>query len=509
MISLWQKLRFDIKVIGATVLIVGLVFLVTGWHTIVTERRILYEQIDKQGQSLVTLTSVSVLEALLADDYPILETIADMLAKEKNDIGYVRILRGDGKIVAEAPDAPLSLEPEGVRTFNAPVLVQADPPRPVGSVAIGILTGRSEAMIDTRIKTLGIAILAGFSVLSVALVVLLRGTVTNRLRSLGEQADNLGEGNLDSSVSVPGNDELATLGKILDSMRQRIQISYTEIQQARDKLTTIILATHEGIVVTDRQGKVVLINPAARELLDKTSEQIMREGFLQLLDHSELFRQLLNQGKEISREHTITYRNRILNVQASSIEDDDGKPIGSAALIRDVTAEKEQEEKLREIATTDALTGLYNRRSLDEILSKEFARANRYGNPLGVVMVDIDHFKRINDEFGHDRGDRILRAVGDLLMNQFRGFDYPCRYGGEEFCIIFPETKPDGVHESCERLRRKVEETRLDGLSVTISIGIATLPDIPTKVPEALVKAADEALYKAKREGRNRIRVAS
>ena len=187
-----------------------------------------------------------------------------------------------------------------------------------------------------------------------------------------------------------------------------------------------------------------------------------------------------------------------------------------SALEQEVTkriwAEKELTEanlRLHDKAVRDALTGLYNRRYLEESLDREVSRARRRGLPIGVMMIDIDHFKRVNDASGHAAGDAVLRAVGQYVLSLTRGEDILCRYGGEEFVLVMAHASPRAVWERAEALREgvqglKVEHGNLQLGPVTVSIGIAMLPDQGEDGQSVLI-AADAALYVAKRSGRNRV----
>lgn len=162
--------------------------------------------------------------------------------------------------------------------------------------------------------------------------------------------------------------------------------------------------------------------------------------------------------------------------------------------------------QIRDLARMDGLTGLLNRRSFDELLPTEFERAERAHGPVGLVMLDIDHFKLINDTYGHQVGDEVLRAVGRALRANTRGLDGAARYGGEEFAIVVPGADTTEVEMFGERLRRSliVADTAVD---VTVSVGVASAPGWPHD-PDELIRRADAALYEAKASGRNRVRVA-
>lgn len=165
---------------------------------------------------------------------------------------------------------------------------------------------------------------------------------------------------------------------------------------------------------------------------------------------------------------------------------------------------------LSEISNRDALTGLYNRWYVMEKIDSEMNRALRHGSPISVLMLDIDHFKRINDSYGHPVGDQVLKSVGQVLRDSCRVYDVPGRYGGEEFCIVLPETQIGNTTAVAERIRSRLATTPLSvgdaSIVVTASIGIAGM-DSNEGVLSAttLVERADRALYSAKHHGRNRV----
>lgn len=163
--------------------------------------------------------------------------------------------------------------------------------------------------------------------------------------------------------------------------------------------------------------------------------------------------------------------------------------------------------RLREMSHTDELTEVGNRRNFDMRLREEISRSSRFGHAFSLLMIDIDGFKKFNDEFGHPKGDAVLRALGTLMRSASREGDVPCRVGGEEFAFILPETgKADGL-VFAERFRRRVESSVMapDSLNpITVSVGLASFPH-DGRNPDEIVWAADEALYESKRAGRNRV----
>jgi diguanylate cyclase (GGDEF)-like protein len=202
----------------------------------------------------------------------------------------------------------------------------------------------------------------------------------------------------------------------------------------------------------------------------------------------------------------------------SPIMDEDGNIAGISVVDKDISQRKKLElalrrsnAKLKELSLLDDLTQISNRRYLNEKLSEEMRRSNRYERPLACVMLDIDHFKIFNDAHGHPQGDRVLKELASILVENCRDVDTVARYGGEEFCILLPETGSAEALQHAERIRSYVEqhpfegEELLPGGRLTISIGIAMYPE-DSSSKNAIIECADRALYKAKQQGRNCVR---
>ena len=191
--------------------------------------------------------------------------------------------------------------------------------------------------------------------------------------------------------------------------------------------------------------------------------------------------------------------------------DKNGKRIRDFAVILDITERKRLEEDLRAQAATDPLTGVPNRRSFETTARREVERARRYAKPFSVLALDIDHFKCVNDNYGHDIGDIVLKGMAQICLGKMRVTDTLARLGGEEFAILLPETDIDAATNLAERLRYAVEAnpivTAKGALPVTVSLGVAQYaPNEPTI--DAALKRADEALYEAKHAGCNKVVVA-
>jgi diguanylate cyclase (GGDEF)-like protein len=194
---------------------------------------------------------------------------------------------------------------------------------------------------------------------------------------------------------------------------------------------------------------------------------------------------------------------------STAVYDASGRYVSSRSTLFDLTERKKWERELERQARKDMLTGLNNRRYFHELAEQELARARRNGEALTLLMLDVDHFKQVNDTYGHDIGDAALKKLSEICTHTFRVIDIVGRLGGEEFAALLPETGTTQALEVAERLRQAVESAGIklaDGSIVrfTISIGVASSGATDDKVEKAL-KRADDALYRAKNEGRNRV----
>lgn len=276
------------------------------------------------------------------------------------------------------------------------------------------------------------------------------------------------------------------------------------------------------LLIDPHTGMIVDANPAACRYYGYGCDQLKA---MQISDINTLPPEQIRQEMECARNEQRNYfvfQHRLASGEIRDVEvhssplELDGRLI-LYSIIHDITRRVETERalhranaQLQQQATRDALTGLYNRRHLDATLPRELAQAGSFHQPVGIVMLDIDHFKHYNDTYGHDAGDRLLRQLGDFLMRQIRAKqDIACRYGGEEFILILPgATLCDALHRA-EQIRSAVSQFELEynGIQlkpITLSLGVAVYPQHGDDA-DTLLKAADSALYAAKRSGRNRV----
>jgi diguanylate cyclase (GGDEF)-like protein/PAS domain S-box-containing protein len=208
-----------------------------------------------------------------------------------------------------------------------------------------------------------------------------------------------------------------------------------------------------------------------------------------------------------------------ISINARRVRDSaTGEPCKCVLTMRDITERKVLEEKLSALAMTDDLTGLWNRRAFEQALRREWKRTVREESQLSMLLLDLDRFKPLNDQFGHLLGDECLAAVASAICDTVRATDTVCRWGGDEVAIILPATDSIGAVRAAEKVRSAVEALRFhsnkdsgESVSVTASIGVATaMPhsDGTITTPQNLLQAADKALYRAKRAGHNRVAMA-
>lgn len=363
-------------------------------------------------------------------------------------------------------------------------------------------------MMKARLQSLIVVII------SIALTTAVTGYMLGRfiarpIEEITAAMAQVSGGNLNVQVTSSGRDELGHMARSFNKMTSDLQRTYLKMKREQEKLYTVIQGAREAVVVTDASGKVVLVNDAAEDLLGKSMERISAEGLLNLVDQPARFKAMLDDTSPAKEPTLFEYQGHWLLTSATTIRDKEGLPIGSAALLRDVTLEQSLLKELERLSITDALTEVHNRRHLDATLKIELGRARETGAPLAVIMFDVDFFKKFNDTYGHDQGDRVLKTAGQVMNAAVRKYDVPCRYGGEEFTVILPSTDPDGAMHFAERLRQNIEAMTVDGLKVTISLGVACFPMIAVDTPEALIEAADLAMYRSKVGGRNRSTLAT
>jgi len=396
-----------------------------------------------------------------------------------------------------------------------------------------------ERHIDLRRNRMLIGSLIMVAAITSALVVLLRVLLHKPVRELREAMAAVERGEEPPSLSIAGDDELADLKRGFVLMLEKMNALYKtnlekekelarnqEVMRFRTELQAMFDAMPDGVLLVDTEFHIVQSNPRAFALLPglkKINGVIPLERLQEESCPHHGLQTAMKEGKICEHQCSIKLPDgevrHVHSICAPIVEA--GRVVYMVEVIRDITervkTEHELEEKtsellaanklLSQIAVTDSLTQLYNRRHFDEIFFKEVKRfTRRKYSSLSLMMIDIDHFKKLNDEHGHLIGDMVLREIAKLLREGVRGTDTIARYGGEEFVIVMPDTRIDGAEYKAEILRQRVMETEFHGQSgpihVTISIGVAAFL---SGAPNELIHAADQALYQAKHSGRNRV----
>ena len=280
---------------------------------------------------------------------------------------------------------------------------------------------------------------------------------------------------------------------------------------ARD---TLVENLRDGVIVLDNQLRVIDFNPAVQNAFILSKSTMIGKSLTEVIPELGSIltarRALALDSLEIELETDRALHPRLYEARFTSLLDNRSVQIGQILLLRDITEQKNVQGKLQQLAITDPLTGLFNRRHFFELASHEFKRSRRYGHPQSIVIFDVDHFKTINDTHGHAAGDDVLQNLAQKCGEQLRSFDVMARYGGDEFILMLPETENDKACQTAERLRQVIESSQVatgsGPLQVTISFGIATLQEGDDISLDELIDRADTALYSAKNSGRNQIR---
>lgn len=269
----------------------------------------------------------------------------------------------------------------------------------------------------------------------------------------------------------------------------------------------VVKNINAAIVVLDLMGRIVDLNPYAQRILGseehagsigKTPQEVLGDS-LKLATFDQVPQELsLVRGDQES----------CFSVQYSPIREQRGQVAGHVLVLFDITERKQAEMQLAHIARTDALTQVTNRRYFYELAEPEFQRVKSSEGQLGVVMLDVDYFKKINDTYGHQIGDEVLKHVAKVCKGSLRQTDLFARYGGEEFICLVSGATPEDTQSIAEKLRQALAETPLElpeqKISITASLGVAVLHNAAKSLDE-LIGKADEALYTSKKEGRNRV----
>ncbi len=457
------------------------------------------------------------------------------------EVGVV-VKQGDEVLGASSPglaradlpgsgDAELDGDPVRVRTLRVEGFEGGE---------LSLLTTMRESPDDSS-PTVWIVIgaLAGFLLLAVAFAITVSRTLQAEVQSLLVAARAIGRGDFSKRVPTEGNDEFAALGKEFNSMASELEARLEELQRERARLAEAIRRVGESFTKSlDRVGLLEIvvqtavdgveaaagratIRPAGEERLRQVAstgdpdayERVLHAAEAAALDAGQIAEIELGGASALAAPLGGDGGMGIVSVARSDRRFSSGEHELFSYLTNQASVSVENvdlHETVQRQAVTDELTGLFNHRRFQEVMTQEVERARRYDQEMGLIMLDIDNFKRVNDTYGHLQGDMVLREVARVLRQSSREIDEPARYGGEEMAVALPQTDLEGAYRFAERVRRRIEALDLplvdgDGtLKVTASFGAASLKRSSGDGKDALVAAADAALYRAKRSGKNR-----
>lgn len=389
-----------------------------------------------------------------------------------------------------------------------------------------------------------IAILLAALVAAFAFALTVSRSLQAQIGRLLTAAKRLAGGDFRIAVPTEGNDEFAALGNEFNSMARELEGRLEELQLERARLRGAIRRVGESFAKgLDRDALLEIVvqtavdgvgaacgRAALREEPDQSFEEVASEGEL------EPFREVIAAAEAAAIKAGKAAETQLDGATALShplSPTEGGRALGLISVARNGNSFSANERELfsylsnqasvsienvdlhetvRRQAVTDELTGLFNHRHFQEVMATEVERARRFGNEIGLVMLDLDNFKRVNDTYGHMQGDLVLREVARVLRESSREIDEPARYGGEEMAVALPGTDLEGAYLFAERVRRRIEALEvplLEGegtMRVTASFGAASLAAANggKAHKDVLVGAADAALYRAKRSGKNR-----
>lgn len=295
--------------------------------------------------------------------------------------------------------------------------------------------------------------------------------------------------------------------------RKQLELRVYESEQ---RFRDIAELTTDWVWQVDDHGTYVYSGDKVQSLLGYDPEEVCGKTPFDFMPAeeatrmAEIFKDLVINQKPFSNlENTNLHKDGhevILETSAIPLFDKDGRFNGYFGTERDITARKWAEEEIKLLATTDTLTGIANRRKFNLQLDKELERARRYGSALSLIMYDIDHFKRVNDTFGHDAGDCVLKDLTAMVKTNIRAVDLVARWGGEEFMILMPQSDETAAGIAAEKLRTRIEQHYFDQVgNLTVSFGMTSF--VINDNSNTILKRADDALYHAKEKGRNRVEI--
>lgn len=331
--------------------------------------------------------------------------------------------------------------------------------------------------------------------------------VMARIKSISPLTEAIiltGHASMDTAIEATGQGAFSYLVKPyrMDDLLRNIRHG-VERQQAREEIIRLASFPRlhpSPVIELDSAGEVSYLNPAAEKVFPGLSGEGLSHPLLR--GSAELIEALRQGGQQSEVIQEAAVGEATYEMHISCVPDINLVRI----YVTDITRRKWDEKEIYLLATTDGLTGITNRREFTAILGREVERAKRYGTPLAMAMYDLDHFKAVNDIFGHDIGDYVLQAVTGLVQKNLRAADVVARWGGEEFMVLMPHSDAQAAVNASEKLRLAIAGQHFDKVDrLTASFGVTAME--PEDDLNSLLKRVDDALYLAKKQGRNRVEI--
>ena len=478
------------------------------------------------------------------------------LARVKAALGDadVLLLNGAGVVVAGSR----TVDPRTLAEALAPnpprdVVVTAYLPARAGGQVLGVLVVQDTVRAPSLLADAGVVVLVAV-LLAIGIAVLSARSTTKPLEELGEAAARIASGDLTSVIEVRSRDEVGRLAVAFNAMTEdlrryvgQLEASRDELQSGLARLGDTLSSTHdldrilhvvlESAVASTRatSGMVLLLTPSRDALVPAATKDVDLAKDLLIPVGEGVSGRVALAGEPLSGRfgdgpgelrpgqgepdglHLIAVPLRsagtvigVLDLFAEQPFDDrDLATIRTFASQASVAVENVLlHEEAQRLSITDGLTGLWNYRYFTMTVAKEIERAARFGRPLALLMLDLDHFKRVNDTYGHQRGDEVLVELAGRIRSMVRDVDTVARYGGEEVVVILPETDSEGAAQLADRICAVVRDTPFGDVPLTVSAGAAVFPHHGLSA-SVLLARADEALYEAKRGGRDQWRLSA
>lgn len=418
-----------------------------------------------------------------------------MKANQELILNWIKKLLKDKNVETELPEELQSI-PEFMEIYDNIIEIR----KGIHSIEVGEL----DYNISGKGYTLGMikTLQASLKHLTWQTKVISSGDFSQRVDFMGEFSDAFNSMTQELYISI----------EEVKHAKSDLEQTYKVLQESENKVKLIFENSPIGIFYYDNNGKISMLNARLAEIFETSKKKIQDKINVLKLPNKKIVeciaRTLVGETAhyEDVYESTISGKSIVMKAEFAPIKSESGVVIGGIAIVEDFTERKQLEDKIVKLSITDKLTQIYNRLKLDEVLEMEYRRSHRSHIPFSAIILDIDHFKAVNDNYGHQIGDSVLKEIANILQTHVRETDVVGRWGGEEFLVIATNTDLEGGRVLAEKLRLEIESFEFTAIGkLTCSFGVAAYKSEMTI--SSLISTADKALYRAKENGRNRVEI--